>query len=86
MRPQSLRPGTLVAVVPHRELQELQEMARELFDQVNALAFPPSDAPATLTLRDSVVRAAGRVLIRVGALPQHVHSIPQPTPETANKP
>lgn len=86
MRPQRLSPGTVVAVVPLSELQELHAMARELFDQVNALAFPPGDAPVTVALRQSATHTAGRVLGRLGALPQHVHSIPQPTPETANKP
>lgn len=86
MRSQHLTPGTVVAIVPLSELQELHAMARELFEQVNALAFPPDDAPVTDTLRRTATRTAGRVLGRLGALPQHVHSIPQPTPETADKP
>lgn len=86
MRPQDLRPGTVVAVVPLSELQELHAMARELFEQFNALAFPSADAPVTDALRRSATRTAGRVLGRIGALPQHVHSIPQPTPDTADKP
>jgi hypothetical protein len=86
MRPQHLTAGTVVAIVPLSELQELHAMARELFEQVNALAFPPDDAPVTVALRQSATRTAARVLGRLGALPQHVHSIPQPKPETAQKP
>lgn len=85
MRPQHLTPGTVVAVVPLSELQELHAMARELFEQVDALAFPPVDAPVTDALRRSATRTAGRVLGRLGALPQNVHTIPPTAPETASK-